>query len=184
MSILVLQQSSSYSPTGSKTTYNSLSDYNRGKIYALFKLANLSIIKISKKLQIDNRSVKNVCETFKKYKRGRPSNKKETQTKLTNSQEMKIINHSTLDPFKTAVEIHKEVVLRTPVSLSTVKRVLSKYDLKSYRAASKPLLQNYHKANRLMFAEDCLSCDSNFFLRILYFLMSQNLKLLILDEFL
>ena len=39
----------------------------------------------------------------------------------------------------------------TKVSISTVKRVLYRHDLKGRSARNKPLLQNHHKKDRLQF---------------------------------
>ena len=54
-----------------------------------------------------------------------------------------------------AADMHREVELKEPVAVRTFQNVLSKNNLKSIISANKPFLTNCHKANRLIFAEDC-----------------------------
>ena len=104
-----------------------------------------------------------------KNSKGRPKsvvNKR--NLKLTNSQEEQIVSASTANPFATAVDLHKELHEKIPFSVQTFRNVLDKNDLKCHIAACKPLLTNAHKANRLLFAEDCLNSGDSHFDNIIF----------------
>ena len=108
---------------------------------------------------IEYQKVLYYCNSIKKPKNNIVNKRNQ---KLTLSQEQKIVDASKSDPFKTATEIHKEVELKNPVSVHTIRNVLIKNDLRAYTPVIKPKLSLAHKANRLLFAEDCSKCDKDF----------------------
>ena len=84
-------------------------------------------MQISKMLKLPYTTVQSYCRSLENPK------KKERKFKLTPSEEQMIVGVSKANPFKTATEIHREVELMNPVSLSTIKRVLIKNGLRSFR---------------------------------------------------
>ena len=74
-----------------------------------------------------------------------------------------------INPRTTAKDLVKELEeTGTKLSISKVKQVLYRHNLKSHSARKKPLLQNHHKKARLRFATAHWDKDCTFWRNILW----------------
>lgn len=132
-----------------------LSDFTRGKIYALKFHANWTNKQISDTIHVEFSAVKKYCQraaakevrnlpvtTSRKTKCGR-------HNLITDRSRRSISRISSADPFKTAVEINHELRNIVRCTPRTTQKTMKKMGLKAYAPAKKTLLTVQHKADRL-----------------------------------
>ena len=101
---------------------------------------------ISKRLEIPRSSVQTIARKYKHHGTTQPSYRSGRRCVLSPRDERTLVRKVQINPRTTAkdlVNVLEET--STKVSISTVKRVLYRHNLKGRPARKKPLLQNRHK---------------------------------------
>ena len=105
---------------------------------------------ISKRLKVPCSSVQTIVHKYKHHGTTQPSFQSGRRRVLSPRDECTLGRKGQINPRTTAKDIVKMLEeTGTKVSISTVKRVLYRHNLKSRSARKKPLLQNRHKKARL-----------------------------------
>uniref|UniRef100_A0AAZ3SJT8 Transposase Tc1-like domain-containing protein n=1 Tax=Oncorhynchus tshawytscha TaxID=74940 RepID=A0AAZ3SJT8_ONCTS len=107
---------------------------------------------ISKCLKVQRSSVQTIVRKYKHHGTTQPSYRSGRRLILTPRDERTLVRKVQINPRTTERDLVKMEETGTKVSISTVKRVLYRHNLKSRSARKKPLLQNHHKNARLQFA--------------------------------
>lgn len=105
-------------------------------------------------------SIRSVHRWIHRYLNGDPNGKRKNCGRfsaLTMRQERTLLRTSRNEPFKTAVDLKRN--LNLPVSVQTVRKTLIHAGLKGRIAAKKEKLTPQHKAQRLTFAQNHLETD-------------------------
>ncbi|CDQ71071.1 unnamed protein product [Oncorhynchus mykiss] len=124
---------------------------------------------ISKRLKVPCSSVQTIERKYKHHGSTQPSYRSGRRRVLSPSDERTLVRKVQINPRTIAKELVKMLVeTGTKVSLSTVKRVLYRHNLKGHLARKKPLLQNLHKKARLRFATAHGDKDSTFWRNVLW----------------
>ena len=122
---------------------------------------------ISKCLRVPCSSVQTIVCKYKHYGTTQPSYRSGRRRVLSPRDERTLVRKVQINPRTTAKDLVKMLEeTGTKISISTVKRVLYRYNLKGRSARKKPLLQNGHKISqttvcnctwrqRLYFFENC-----------------------------
>ena len=135
-----------------------LSDFQKGSIHALHFLASWSYTKIANSLGIKRSSIAKYCQRADLHhadakcnvvlRKGRCGRKSCT----TPSTDRRICRLSKQDPFRSAVDIHREVSEGNTMCVRTVRRRLHIKGIKCFTPAQKTLLTANHAKKRLMWA--------------------------------
>uniref|UniRef100_A0AAZ3Q0R5 Transposase Tc1-like domain-containing protein n=1 Tax=Oncorhynchus tshawytscha TaxID=74940 RepID=A0AAZ3Q0R5_ONCTS len=108
---------------------------------------------ISKCLKVSHSSVQTIVSNYKHHGTTQPSYRSGRRRVLSPRDERTLVRKVQINPRTTAKDLVKMLEeTGTKVSISTVKRVLYRHNLKGRSARKKPLLQNHHKTSRLQFA--------------------------------
>lgn len=94
-------------------------------------------------------------------KTGRPS-------KTSEREKREIVRKSKKNPFWSAGYLKNECLTTNPVSVSTVRRVLHKFNLFGRKSARKPLLSKRQKLNRKRWCEQYLSWNSENWTNVIF----------------
>ena len=133
-----------------------LSDFQRGRIYALHFDAGWTFQAISEKLSISINTVKSYCRRAKAEpgsaigNRGRSGRKRKTSVQT----DRQIKRISLNDPFKDASSIRYELAEGEKVCKRTIQNRLMEAGLGGRKAANKPLLNELHMKARLNWPKD------------------------------
>ena len=101
---------------------------------------------ISKFLKIPRSSVQTIVRMYKHHRTTQPSYRSGRRHVLSPKDECTLVRIVQINPRTTAKDLVKTLEeTGTKVSISTVKRVLYRHNLKGHSARKKPLLQNHHK---------------------------------------
>ena len=126
---------------------------------------------ISKHLKVPRSSIQIIVRKYKHHGTKQPSFRSGRRRVLSPRDERTLVRKVRINPRTTAKDLVKMLEeTSTKVSISRVKQVLYRHNLKGCSARKKPLLQNRHKKARLRFAtahgdKDCtfwrnvLCCD-------------------------
>uniref|UniRef100_A0A8C7GLA1 Transposase Tc1-like domain-containing protein n=1 Tax=Oncorhynchus kisutch TaxID=8019 RepID=A0A8C7GLA1_ONCKI len=127
-----------------------ISQDRRIKIVDLHKSGS-SLGEISKRLKVPRSSVQTIVRKYKHHGTTQPSYR--SGRRLSPRDEHTLVRKAQINPRTTAKDLVKMLEeTGTKVSISSVKRVLYRHNLKGRSARKKPLLQNHHKKARLQFA--------------------------------
>uniref|UniRef100_A0AAZ3P5S7 Transposase Tc1-like domain-containing protein n=1 Tax=Oncorhynchus tshawytscha TaxID=74940 RepID=A0AAZ3P5S7_ONCTS len=108
---------------------------------------------ISKCLKVPRSSVQTIVHKYKHHGTMQPSYRSGRRRVLSLRDERTLVRKVQINPRTTAKDVVKMLEeTGAKVSISTVKRVLYRHNLKGHSARKKPLLQNHHKKARLRFA--------------------------------
>ena len=108
---------------------------------------------ISKRLKVPRSSVQTIVCKYKHHGTMQPSYRSERRRILFPWNECTLVRKVQINPRTTAKDLVKMLEeSSTKVSISTVKQVLYRHNMKGYSVRKKPLLQNRHKKARLRFA--------------------------------
>lgn len=135
-----------------------MDDFTRGRIYSLHFDAQWSYTRVSQRLGISRATVASYClrlstdDSKKKSQRTNCHRPRKTSIEEDNQ----ILQLARCEPFKTAVDITREIGDEIDVSVSTVRRRLSAGGLKCYCPAIKPFLTELHKKRRMTWSEEHL----------------------------
>uniref|UniRef100_A0A674A6V5 Uncharacterized protein n=1 Tax=Salmo trutta TaxID=8032 RepID=A0A674A6V5_SALTR len=122
------------------------------KIVDLHKSGS-SLGAISKRLKVPHSSVPTIVRKYKHHGTMQPSYRSGRIRVLSPRDERTLVQKVQINPRTTAKDLVKLLEeTGTKVSISTVKLVLYRHNLKGRSARKKPLLQNRHKNARLWFA--------------------------------
>ena len=137
----------------------------RKKIVDLHK-SDSSLGAISKCLMVPRSSVQTIVHKCKHHGTMQPSYRSGRIRVLSPRDECTLVWKVQINPRTTAKDLVK--MLEETVSISTVKRVLYRHNLKVCSARMKPLLQNLHKKARLRFATARWDKDRTFWRNYLW----------------
>uniref|UniRef100_A0AAZ3QR06 Transposase Tc1-like domain-containing protein n=1 Tax=Oncorhynchus tshawytscha TaxID=74940 RepID=A0AAZ3QR06_ONCTS len=138
----------------------------RKKMVDLHKSGS-SLGAISKRLKVPRSSEQTIARKYKHHGTMQPSYRSGRRRVLSPRDERTLLRNVQINPITTAKDLVKMLEeTGTKVSISTVKRVLYRHNLKGHSARKKPLLQNRHKKShttvcnctwgqRLYFLEKC-----------------------------
>ncbi|CDQ87552.1 unnamed protein product [Oncorhynchus mykiss] len=108
---------------------------------------------ISKCLKVPHSSVQTIVRKYKHHGTTQPSYRSGRRRVLSPRDERTMVRKVKINPRTTAKDLVKMLEeTGTKVSISTVKRVLYRNNLKGRSARKRLLLQNHHKKDRLRFA--------------------------------
>ena len=117
------------------------------------KKSGSSLGAISKRLKVPHSSVQTIVHKYKQHGTTQPSYPSGRRRVLSPRDERTLVQKVQINPRSTAKDLVKMLEeTGTKVSISTVKRVLYRHNLKGCSARKKPLLQNRYKKNRLWIA--------------------------------
>ena len=140
----------------------------RKKIVDLHKSGS-SLGAISKRLKVPRSSVQTIVRKYKHHGTTQPSYRSGRRRVLSPRDERTLVRKVQINPRTTAKDLVKMLEeTGTKVSISTVKRVLYRHNLKGRSARKKPLLQNRHKKARLWFATAHGDKDRTFWRNVLW----------------
>ena len=140
----------------------------RKKIVDLHKSGS-SLGAISKRLKVPRSSVQTIVRKYKHHGTTQPSYRSGRRCVLSPRDERTLVRKVQINPRTTAKDLVKMLEeTGTKVSISTVKRVLYRHNLKGRSARKKPLLQNHHKKARLRFATAHGDKDRTFWRNVLW----------------
>ena len=140
----------------------------RKKIVDLHKSGS-SLGAISKCLKVPRSSVQTIVRKYKHHGTTQPSYRSGRRRVLSPRDERTLVRKVQINPRTTAKDLVKMLEeTGTKVSISTVKRVLYRHNLKGRSARKKPLLQNCHKKARLEFATAHGDNDCTFWRNVLW----------------
>uniref|UniRef100_A0AAZ3PV30 Transposase Tc1-like domain-containing protein n=1 Tax=Oncorhynchus tshawytscha TaxID=74940 RepID=A0AAZ3PV30_ONCTS len=108
-----------------------------------------SLEAISKCLKVPCSSVQTIVRKYKHHGTTQPSYRSGRRRILSPRDEHTLVRKVQINPRTTEkdrVKMLEETV--TKVSISTIKRVLYRHNLKGYSARKRPLLQNHHKKSQ------------------------------------
>ena len=112
-----------------------------------------SLRAIYKRLKIPRSSVQTILDKYKHHGTMQSSYRSRGRRVLSPRDERTLVRKVQINPRTTAKDLVKMLEeIGTKVSISTVKRVLYRHNLKGRSARKKPLLQNCHKKARSRFA--------------------------------
>ena len=138
------------------------------KIVDLHKSGS-SLGAISKRLKVPRSSVQTIVRKYKHHGTTQPSYRSGRRRVLSPRDERTLVRKVQINPRTTAKDLVKMLEeTGTKVSISTVKRVLYRHNLKGRSARKKPLLQNRHKKARLRFATAHGDKDRTFWRNVLW----------------
>ncbi|CDQ86346.1 unnamed protein product [Oncorhynchus mykiss] len=124
---------------------------------------------ISKCLTVPRSSVQTIVCKYKHHGTTQPSYRSGRRRVLSPRDERTLVQKVQINPRTTAKDLVKMLEeTGTKVSISTVKRVLYRHNLKGRSARKKPLLQNRHKKDRLRFATSHGDKDLTFWRNVLW----------------
>ena len=124
---------------------------------------------ISKCLKVPRSSVQTIVRKYKHHGTTQPSYRSGRRRVLSPRDERTLVRKVQINPRTTAKDLVKMLEeTGTKVSISTVKRVLYRHNLKGRSARKKPLLQNRHKKARLRFATAHGDKDHTFWRNVLW----------------
>ena len=124
---------------------------------------------ISKSLKVPRSSVQTIVRKYKHHGTTQPSYRSGRRSILSPRDEHTLVWKVQINPRTTAKDLVKMLEeTGTKVSISTVKRVLYRHNLKGRSARKKPLLQNHHKKARLRFATAHGDKDRTFWRNVLW----------------
>ena len=104
---------------------------------------------ISKCLKVPRSSVQTIVRKYKHHGTTQPSYRSGRRRVLSPRDERTLVRKVQINPRTTAKDLVKMLEeTGTKVSISTVKRVLYRHNLKGRSARKKPLLQNHHKKSQ------------------------------------
>uniref|UniRef100_A0AAZ3R505 Transposase Tc1-like domain-containing protein n=1 Tax=Oncorhynchus tshawytscha TaxID=74940 RepID=A0AAZ3R505_ONCTS len=115
------------------------------------KKSGSSLGAVSKRLKVPRSSVQTIVRKYKHHGTTQPSYRSGRRCVLSPRHERTLVRKVQINPRTTTkdlVKILEETC--TNVSISTVKRVLYRHNLKGSSARKKPLLQNRHKKSQTM----------------------------------
>jgi transposase/arsenate reductase-like glutaredoxin family protein len=142
-------------------------DKKRLEIITLNQAGN-SQRQIANQLKVSQNAVHALLKKFKatgnhldRFRCGRPS-------KITIREIRNLIRLSMNDPFLTARDLHSQWLTSTHVSLTTIRRILTKYGLYARIAARKPLLTMMHKRKRLQWCKDYKSWTASEWEKVIF----------------
>ena len=121
--------------------------FSQRKVALLLKCSHGAIQKVLKKYQ-NTKSLENL------QKSGRP-------VKTTARERRALTKLCKKDPLKSARELQSECFPEKNVSISTIKRILRKYNLFGRKAARKPFLSMVHKKHRLLWCKNYANWTAN-----------------------
>uniref|UniRef100_A0AAZ3RB43 Transposase Tc1-like domain-containing protein n=1 Tax=Oncorhynchus tshawytscha TaxID=74940 RepID=A0AAZ3RB43_ONCTS len=108
---------------------------------------------ISKRLKVPRSSVQTIVRKYKHHGTTQPSYRSGRRRVLSPRDESTLVQKVQINPRTTAKDLVKMLEeTGTKVSISTVRQVLYRHNLKGRSARKKPLLQNCHKKAKLRFA--------------------------------
>ncbi|CDQ97507.1 unnamed protein product [Oncorhynchus mykiss] len=140
----------------------------RNKIVDLHKSGS-SLGAISKRLKVPCSSVQTIVRKYKHHGTTQPSYRLGRRRVLSPKDERTLVRKVQINPRTTATDLVKVLEeTSTKVSISTVKLVLQRHNLKGRSARKKPLLQNRHKKARLPFATAHGDKDCTFWRNVLW----------------
>uniref|UniRef100_A0A8K9UTL7 Transposase Tc1-like domain-containing protein n=1 Tax=Oncorhynchus mykiss TaxID=8022 RepID=A0A8K9UTL7_ONCMY len=140
----------------------------RNKIVDLHQSGS-SLGAISKHLKVPRSSVQTIVRKHKNHGTTQPSYRSGRRRILSPRDEHTLVRKVQINPRTTAKDLVKILEeTGTKVSISTVKRVLYRHNLKGRSARKKPLLQNHHKKARLRFATAHGDKDHTFWRNVLW----------------
>ena len=124
---------------------------------------------ISKRLKVPRSSVQTIVRKYKHHGTTRPSYRSGRRCVLSLRDERTLVQKVQINPRTTAKDLVKMLEeMGTKVSISRVKRVLYRHNLKGRSARKKPLLQNRHQKARLRFATAHGDKDHTFWRNVLW----------------
>ncbi|CDQ69843.1 unnamed protein product [Oncorhynchus mykiss] len=124
---------------------------------------------ISKCLKVPQSSVQTIVRKYKHHGTTQPSYHSGRRRVLSPRDERTLVQKVQINPRTTAKDPVKMLEeTGTKVSISTVKRVLYRHNLKGRSARKKPLLQNRHKKARRRFATAHGDRDRTFWRNVLW----------------
>ena len=124
---------------------------------------------ISKCVKVPRSSVETIVRKYKHHGTTQPSHHSGRRRVLSPRDECTLVRKVQINPRTTAKDLVKMLEeTGTKVSISTVKRVLHRHNLKDRSARKKPLLQNHHKKARLRFSSAHGDKDGTFWRNVLW----------------
>ena len=124
---------------------------------------------ISKRLKVPRSSVETIVCKYKHHGMTQASYRSGRRRVLSPRDERTLVWKVQINP-RTTAKYHVKMLEEngTKVSISTVKRVIYRHNLKGRSARKKPLLQNRHKKARLQFATAHGDQDRTFWRNVLW----------------
>uniref|UniRef100_A0AAZ3RY05 Transposase Tc1-like domain-containing protein n=1 Tax=Oncorhynchus tshawytscha TaxID=74940 RepID=A0AAZ3RY05_ONCTS len=124
---------------------------------------------ISKHLKVPRSSVQTIVRKYKHHGTTQPSYHSGRRRVLSPRDEWTLVRKVQINPRTTVKDLVKMLKeTGTKVSISTVKLVIYRHNLKGRSARKKPLLQNYHKKARLRFVTAHGDKDCTFWRNVLW----------------
>uniref|UniRef100_A0AAZ3QA15 Transposase Tc1-like domain-containing protein n=1 Tax=Oncorhynchus tshawytscha TaxID=74940 RepID=A0AAZ3QA15_ONCTS len=124
---------------------------------------------ISKHLKVPRSSLQTIVLRHKHHGTTQPSYHSGRRLILSPRDERTLVQKLQINPRTTAEDLVKRLEeTGTKVSISTVKQVLYRHNLKGHSARKKPLLQNRHQKARLRFATAHGDKDRTFWINVLW----------------
>ena len=121
------------------------------------------------KEKVPRSSVQTIVPKYKHHGATQPSHRSGRRRILSPRDERTLVQKVQINPRTAATDLVKMLVeMGTKASISTVKRVLYRHNLKGCSARKKPLLQNHHKKARLWFANAHGDKDRTFWKNVLW----------------
>uniref|UniRef100_A0A673Z5I4 Uncharacterized protein n=1 Tax=Salmo trutta TaxID=8032 RepID=A0A673Z5I4_SALTR len=140
---------------------------NQKKISQDLHESGSSLGAIAKHLKVPHSAVQTIIRKYKHHGTTQPSYRSGRRCFLYPRDERTLVRKVLVNPRTAKDLVSSSIFTGTKVSLSTVKRVLYRHNLKGRSATKKPLLQNCPKKARLRFATAHGDKDGNFWRNIL-----------------